>query len=134
MAGVHVPRSPTSGVLYGVVRTHLADFLAAVDARTDGSGLPPFVTAEFRKFLRCGVLAHGFARVRCADCAFERLLPFSCKGRASVRAAAAGAWPSERRTWWTTCCRPTCPYDSGCCRFPTGCATGSPTITACVAR
>ena len=64
------------------MRTHLADFLAAVDARTDGSGLPPFVTAEFRKFLRCGVLAHGFARVRCGDCAFERLVPFSCKGRA----------------------------------------------------
>ncbi len=82
MAGVYVPRSPTSGVLYAVVRTHLADFLAAVDARTDGSGLPPFVTAEFRKFLRCGVLAHGFARVRCGDCAFERLVPFSCKGRA----------------------------------------------------
>ena len=69
-------------MLYGVVRTHLADFLATVDARTDGSGLPPFVTAEFRKFLRCGVLAHGFARVRCGDCAFERLVPFSCKGRA----------------------------------------------------
>ena len=54
MAGVYVPRSPMTGVLYGVVRTHLADFLAAVDARTDGSGLPPFVAAEFRKFLRCG--------------------------------------------------------------------------------
>ena len=81
MAGVHVPRSPTTGVLHGVVRAHLADFLAAVEARTDGSGLPPFVIAEFRKFLRCGVLAHGFARVRCSDCAFERLVPFSCKGR-----------------------------------------------------
>jgi len=78
MAGVYVPRSPTTGVLYGVVRTHLAEFLATVAARTDGSGLPPFVTAEFRKFLRCGVLAHGFARVRCGDCAFERLVPFSC--------------------------------------------------------
>jgi hypothetical protein len=79
MAGVYVPRSPTTGVLYGVVRTHLAAFLADVDARTDG--LPPFVVGEFRKFLRCGVLAHGFARVRCGDCAFERLVPFSCKGR-----------------------------------------------------
>jgi hypothetical protein len=28
------------------------------------------------------VLSHGFARVRCPDCAFERLVPFSCKGRA----------------------------------------------------
>jgi two-component system, NtrC family, response regulator AtoC len=76
MADVYVPRSPRTGVLYGVVRAHRADFLAAVDARTEGSGLPPFVTAEFRKFLRCGVLALGFARGRCGDCASERLVPF----------------------------------------------------------
>ena len=44
-------------------------------------GLPSFVVNEFRKFLRCGVLAHGFARIRCGDGVFERLLPFSCKGR-----------------------------------------------------
>ena len=82
MAAVYLPRSPTTGVLYGVVRTHLTEFLAAADAQTDGGGLPGFVVNEFRKFLRCGVLAHGFARVRCGDCAFERLVPFSCKGRA----------------------------------------------------
>ncbi len=82
MGVVYVPRSPTTGVLKGVVRTHLTDFLAAVDAATDGGGVPGFVVKEFRKFLRCGVLAHGFARVRCGDCAFERLVPFSCKGRA----------------------------------------------------
>ena len=82
MAAVYVPRSPTTGVLYAVVRTHLSELLAAVAAQTDGSGLPGFVVGEFRKFLRCGVLAHGFARVRCGDCAFERLVPFSCKGRA----------------------------------------------------
>ena len=76
-----MPRTPTTGVLYGVVRAHLAEFVATLDARTDGIGLPPFVRAEFEKFLRCGVLAHGFARVRCGACGFERLLPFSCKGR-----------------------------------------------------
>ncbi len=81
MGGIYVPRSPATGVLYGVVREHWQDFAAEVRARTDGVGLPAFVTAEFRRFLRCGVLAHGFARVRCADCAFERLVPFSCKGR-----------------------------------------------------
>ena len=27
------------------------------------------------------MLAHGFARVRCERCAFEHLVPFSCKGR-----------------------------------------------------
>jgi hypothetical protein len=81
MGGVYVPRTPTAGVLYGVVRDHLAPFVATLDARTDGAGLPAFVRAEFDKFLRCGVLAHGFARVRCGACGFERLLPFSCKGR-----------------------------------------------------
>ena len=82
MAAVYVPRSPTTGVLYGVVSTHLSELLTAVDAQTDGGSLPEVVVGEFRKFLRCGVLAHGFARVRCGDCAFERLVPFSCKGRA----------------------------------------------------
>jgi hypothetical protein len=28
------------------------------------------------------VLAHGFLRVQCDECAFERLVPLSCKGRA----------------------------------------------------
>ena len=78
MAGVYVPRSPTTGVLYGVVREHWSEFAATVRERTDGVGLPAFVVSEFRKFLRCGVLAHGFARIRCGDCAFERLVPFSC--------------------------------------------------------
>src|SRR5712691_7287693 len=43
--------------------------------------LPKFVEREFREFLTCGVLAHGFARLRCGVCAVERLVPFSCKGR-----------------------------------------------------
>jgi hypothetical protein len=97
MAAVYVPRSPTTGVLYGVVRTHLTEFLAAVDAQTDGSGLPGFIIKEFRKFLGCGLLSRGFARVRCGDCAFERLVPFSCKGRA-ICASCGGRRMTERAT------------------------------------
>ena len=33
------------------------------------------------KFLDCGDLEHGFARVRCDHCQHEYLLAFSCKGR-----------------------------------------------------
>jgi hypothetical protein len=31
---------------------------------------------------RCGVLAHGFLRLHCDACGRDRLLAFSCKGRA----------------------------------------------------
>jgi hypothetical protein len=72
VAATYVPRSPTTSVVYGVVRANLAALVAVVDAETDGSGLPGFVVNEFRKFLRRGILSHGFARVRCGDSAFER--------------------------------------------------------------
>ena len=72
------PRHMEAGVLHEVIRDHLDEFLRAAADRTDGAGLPEFITREFREFLTCGVLAHGFARVRCERCAFEHLLPFSC--------------------------------------------------------
>ncbi len=63
------------------IAEHLEAFLETAKRHADGSSLPEFVEQEFRDFLTCGVLAHGFARLRCADCAVERLVPFSCKGR-----------------------------------------------------
>ena len=50
-------------------------------ASAPGAGLPEFVKAEFEAFLQCGILAHGFLRLRCADCAHEKLVAFSCKRR-----------------------------------------------------
>ncbi len=85
------PRDAERGVLHTVVRAHLETFLREAAHRADGGGLPRFVEQEFRDFLTCGVLAHGFARLRCDTCAFERLVPFSCKGAASARVAAAAA-------------------------------------------
>jgi Transposase zinc-binding domain len=29
-------------------------------------------------FLACGILAHGFLRLRCTDCAHGKLVAFSC--------------------------------------------------------
>ncbi len=75
------PRDAERGVLHTVVRAHLETFLRDAAHRAEGAGLPRFVEREFRDFLTCGVLAHGFARLRCDTCAFERLVPFSCKGR-----------------------------------------------------
>jgi hypothetical protein len=47
----------------------------------EGLGLPRYVERDFAKYLECGVLAHGFARVRCESCKDELLVAFSCKGR-----------------------------------------------------
>jgi hypothetical protein len=58
---------------------HGATFLAEVES--GGSSLPGFVEGEFQRYFRCGVLAHGFARVRCASSHDELLVAFSCKGR-----------------------------------------------------
>ena len=44
--------------------------------------MPRFVERAFREFLRCGFLAGGFARFPCGDCGLDRLVAFSCKGRA----------------------------------------------------
>jgi len=74
------PRDTEHSVLHAVIREHLEPFLREVSDRGDG-GLPRFVEQEFREFLTCGVLTHGFTRLRCADCTFERLPPFSCKRR-----------------------------------------------------
>src|SRR5262249_8976538 len=57
-------------------------------------GLPRFIEREFRAFLRCGRLVHGFLRLRCDDCAFERV-PLSCKGRA-VCASCGGRRMAEQ--------------------------------------
>lgn len=46
-----------------------------------GGGVPAHVEAQFRAYLRCGVLAHGFARARCSGCGEDFLVAFSCKGR-----------------------------------------------------
>ena len=75
------PRRPEDDVVYRTVRDHFETFRAHAATLRDGMGLPRFVEAEFRAFLRCGWLAGGFARFRCTGCGDDRLVAFSCKGR-----------------------------------------------------
>ena len=84
-------------MLYQVLAEHLETFLASTARDPDRAGLPGFVELELRRFLGCGVLAHGFARVHCPTCGSDLLVAFSCKGRG-----------------WSTACCPTSASDSGC--------------------
>ena len=79
---IYRPRQPTATPLYPVVQHHLETFVAqAAESDPLGYGVPAWVEQDFRAYLRCGILAHGFARARCDDCGHERLIAFSCKGR-----------------------------------------------------
>ena len=79
--GEYRPRAAEHAVLYRVIDEQLDAFLEATRRQAGGVRLPAFVEQEFYDFLTCGILAHGFARLRCTECALERLVPFSCMGR-----------------------------------------------------
>jgi len=81
-SSAYAPKAPAQSVLYQVVHDHFETFRAEAARAHDRDGLPRFVEEEFRSFLRCGFLAGGFARFQCARCRLDRLVPFSCKGRA----------------------------------------------------
>ena len=75
-------RQPEQTALYAVVQEHLETFLQqARDADSAGAGLPRFIEGELRRYLDCGLLSRGFARLRCSSCGDERLVAFSCTGR-----------------------------------------------------
>ena len=75
----YTPRSPEQTLLHRIVREQLETFLAHTRSRDQPA--PRFVEQEFRAYLRCGVLAHGFLRMHCDECRLDRLVPFSCKRR-----------------------------------------------------
>ncbi len=79
----YVRRDPGSGPLFEVLATHLETFLARGqgDWLTLTPGLPAYVVRELRAYLRCGILAHGFARFHCFQCHSDALVAFACKGR-----------------------------------------------------
>ena len=112
------PRRPAGSVLHQIVQDHLETFLSQAARLRDGDGVPRFVEHAFRAFLRCGFLAGGFARFHCGDCGLDRLVAFSCKGRAltnltNVRAAVVAAWPNVPRIW-SIASSLTYRFDSGC--------------------
>jgi hypothetical protein len=100
---VYRPRKPEVSPLWQLVAHHAHAFLAAYDDRhaTRFGPLRAVVPRALESFQRCGIPAHGFARVRCPDCRHEYLLAFSCKQRClcpschAKRQAAFGEFVTE---------------------------------------
>jgi hypothetical protein len=75
---VYRRRDPEKTVLYQVVREHLPSFLEYADSRSgEGRGLLKYVREEFFRYLKCGILAHGFARVHCGGCGHDMVVTYS---------------------------------------------------------
>ncbi len=72
-------RTPETEPLYRVLSEHVETFVERT--RSSDRQLPVHVEEELRAYLRCGILAHGFLRVRCEDCAEDRVVAFSCQRR-----------------------------------------------------
>jgi len=62
------------------VQQRAANFIAHTETST-GAELPRFIKDEYGAFLECGILVHGFLRLRCGKCGHNKLLAFSCKRR-----------------------------------------------------
>ena len=73
-------RQPEKTALWKLVASELPGFLARIGEES-GHTLPGFIARELQKYLACGLLQKGFARVRCQECKQEILVAFSCRGR-----------------------------------------------------
>ncbi|MGH9369678.1 MAG: IS91 family transposase [Thermoanaerobaculia bacterium] len=90
-AAVYRPRRPKKTPLYGLLQSLYESVKGAWEELFEHRygywrGVVDGVVA---RYLDCGILERGFARVRCKDCAAEYLLAFSCKGRGLCPSCAA---------------------------------------------
>ncbi len=72
-------RVPEQTLLYQVLAENLETVLDRCQSAEHE--LPRYVEKELRDYLTCGVLGHGFVRLKCDDCGKERAVAYSCKGR-----------------------------------------------------
>ena len=80
---VYRPRKPKASPLWQCLFRHFDAFLGEYEEcfRKRYGFLRPIVPDVVNKFLDCGDLEHGFARIRCDHCKIDHFLAFSCKGR-----------------------------------------------------
>ena len=80
--GINKPKKPDKTVLYKIVKENLESFLYEIkEANPDSNPISAYAEKEFHKYLDCGILANGFARIRCDDCKEDYLIAFSCKSK-----------------------------------------------------
>ncbi len=101
--GFYRPRQPRQTPFYQLVERFYPEFKAVYEERYQQryGFWRPAIHRAVEKFLECGDLQHGFARVRCPDCAHEFFVAYSCRGRClcpschQKRALQTAIWVSQ---------------------------------------
>ena len=77
------PRTPQATDYFRCIQDHCEDLEMVWDDRyaAQYGFWRPYVLEVMLRYLECGDLHCGFARVVCKECNYEYLLPFSCKRR-----------------------------------------------------
>jgi len=80
---VYRARNPRKSPLWQCARRHYDEFeeIYPTQYQPRYEILRRIIPEVVHKFLECGDLARGFARIRCDHCQHEYLLAFSCKSR-----------------------------------------------------
>jgi len=78
----HQRRRPELTPCYRIINQHL-DSSVAERAR-EGRPLPEYVLEEFEAYLKCGIPAFGFLRLKCGDCQEEKIVAFSVTFLANI--------------------------------------------------
>src|SRR5208283_5160364 len=76
---VYKPRRPDKTVFYQIIKKYYKTWVKK--SEKEGKKIPSHIHREFQGFLKCGILAHGFACAHCNACNHEFLVGFSCKLR-----------------------------------------------------
>ena len=77
---IYKRRQPEKTTMFKVVQTHFESWSSEYSLHNNGA-LPRYVENDFRSYIKCGILAYGFARARCKDCGYDFLIALSFKGR-----------------------------------------------------
>ena len=80
---IYRPRRPKETPFYRLVEQYYPQFRAVYPDRYENryGFWRPAIDTAVEKFLECGDVQQGFARVRCPECAYEFFVAFSCRGR-----------------------------------------------------
>jgi hypothetical protein len=82
-APVYEQRDPRASSLYALVEDYYEEFERVYDGRYQQQygRWRPVIGEVMRKYLECGDLHRGFARLGCGGCRYQAILAYSCKCR-----------------------------------------------------